>query len=194
MYGCETVWPCGERQRARPRRRARAARSGTKSSRGTRAIAASTRSSSMPRRRSCRSIQAAPASRGTARPATPKCSSTSALIPVIDAGGSPRPTVSIGTSESAGGERAVAAAADVVAAGEVGELPAGRGRDEHLAGVRVAQRRLGARAAVGTLVEQREVLVAVAARDDLAVLEEERDVDRRLARRAPRRAARGSSP
>ena len=38
-------------------------------------------------------------------------------------------------------ERAVAAAAHVVAAREVEELPAGRGRDEHLAGVRVAQRR-----------------------------------------------------
>ena len=41
----------------------------------------------------------------------------------------------------AGDERAVAAAARVVAAAEVGELPALRRRDEQLAGVRVRERR-----------------------------------------------------
>ena len=76
-------------------------------------------------------------------------------MPVIEAGGSPSPTVSIGTSESPRRERAVAAAADVVASGEVDELPARCRRDEHLARVRVAERTLDAGAPVRVAVEQR---------------------------------------
>src|SRR3954471_3703680 len=54
MYGCEIVWPCplGVAASAYARRRSPA---GTNDSRGTRAIASSTRSSSMSRARSCRS-------------------------------------------------------------------------------------------------------------------------------------------
>ena len=83
-----------------------------------------------------------------------------------------RPTVSIGTSESAASSEPWLPPPRVMAAAEVDELIPRRGRDEHLAGVRVAQRRLGARAPVRHRVEQREVLVAVAARDELAVLEQ----------------------
>src|SRR6266566_4848193 len=54
MYGCEIVWPALIGSAASAYAASRRS-SGTKSSRGTRAIAASTRSSSMPRRRSCHS-------------------------------------------------------------------------------------------------------------------------------------------
>ena len=57
----------------------------------------------------------------------------------------------------AGEQRAVAAAAAVVAAGEVGELPAGRGGDEHVAGVRVREGGPGALERVGAVVEERRV-------------------------------------
>src|SRR5690349_23697215 len=63
-------------------------------------------------------------------------------------------------------ERAVAAAAEVMAAREVVELPAGRSGDEHLTCVWVCQRRGCAQAAVGNRIEDRVVLVAVASRDD----------------------------
>src|SRR5439155_2655532 len=63
----------------------------------------------------------------------------------------------------AGGDRAMAAAAGVVAAGDVDELPAGSGRHEHLACVRISQGGLDASEAVRMLLEQREVLVAPAA-------------------------------
>ena len=101
-------------------------------------------------------------------------------MPAIESGGGPRPTVSIGTSESAALERAVAAAAEMAAAGEVEELPAGRRRDEHLARVRVRERGRGAHAAVGNRVEDRVVLVAVASHDDAAVLLESDDPGGRL--------------
>ena len=78
-------------------------------------------------------------------------------------------------------ERSVAPAAEMAAAREILELPAGRGGDEHAPGVRVAQRGVGARAAVGDGVEQRVVLVTVAARDDATVLEEQHDAGRPLA-------------
>ena len=55
-------------------------------------------------------------------------------------GGSSNPAASIGTVESPASERAVASAAGVVAAAEVLELPALRGRDEHVAGVRARER------------------------------------------------------
>ena len=88
-------------------------------------------------------------------------------MPVIDGGGGPRPTVSIGTSESAASSEPWLPPPGMVASREVDELPAGRGRDEHLAGVRVRERGGCAHATVGHLVEQRLVLVAVPARHDL---------------------------
>ena len=72
------------------------------------------------------------------------------------------------------------AAAEVVAAGEVVELPAGRGGDEHLAGVRVRERRRSTQTAVGNRVENRVVLVAVAPRDDTVTVAEDDDPRGRL--------------
>ena len=83
----------------------------------------------------------------------------------------------------------MAAAAHVVAAAEVGELPAGRGRQQHLAGVRVAQRRLGARAAVRVLVEERASSSPRGGRRPRRV-EEQRDIDRGLAVERGREGAR----
>src|ERR1700751_2846363 len=58
MYGCEIVWPSPIGSAASEYATSRSS-GGTKSSRGTRPIAASTRSSAIPRRWSCRStIQA----------------------------------------------------------------------------------------------------------------------------------------
>ena len=95
----------------------------------------------------------------------------------------------------AGNERAVRAAADVVPAAEVGELVALGGRDEHLARVRVRERRPGAAQRI-RVVEDRRVaaqreaaaggggedeLLPVAARDRLAPFAEQDDLDRRCA-------------
>src|SRR6266516_1949042 len=67
-------------------------------------------------------------------------------------------------------ERAVAAAAEMTAPGEVDELPAGCGRDEHLACVRVAERGSRPRVPIGDFVEQRRILIAVPPRDDAPIL------------------------
>ena len=106
-------------------------------------------------------------------------------------GAASSPTVSTGTSESPRHERAVAAAAGVVAAAEVGELDALRRRDEQLAGVRVRERGPARARAPFGMVEDRRVaaraeavgvageaqLLAVAPRDRLVALAEERDLD-----------------
>ena len=136
---------------------------------------------------------------------TPKCASASGITPVIEAGGGSSPTVSIGTSESPAIERAVGAAAHVVAPAEVGELPARGRRDDQLARVRVRERRPGAFEAV-RVVEDRRVarrreavlarrepeLLAVAPGDRLVALAEEDDLDRGRRRRGARRARAGS--
>ena len=80
----------------------------------------------------------------------------------------------------AGDERAVAAAAEVVAASEVGELPPLRGRDEQLAGVRVRERGAHALGRIGMLELGRGEVLAAAPRDRGAVLVAKRDLDRRL--------------
>ncbi len=104
------------------------------------------------------------------------------MIPVIDAGGSPSPTVSIGTSESLGRERSVAAAADDGRARRGRRTPSPAAAETSTSPAFGLRSAAAARAAaVRILVEEREVLVAVAAGHHLAVLEEERDVDRRLA-------------
>ena len=119
-----------------------------------------------------------------------------ALIAVIDGGGradAHRQHRHLGVR---GVERAVASAAEMVPAGEVDELPARRSRHEHLAGVRVRERGRRAHATVRHVVEEAEILVTVAARDDLAVLEEENDAGGRLGVEAARRhgAARRCRP
>ena len=103
--------------------------------------------------------------------------------------------VSSGHERVAGDERAVAAAARVVAAAEVGELPALRRRDEQLAGVRVRERRRATRvqasvAAAPAVVAPEAQLLAVAPRDGLVALAAKRDVDRRLAVEPPRELGR----
>src|SRR5439155_8151805 len=88
------------------------------------------------------------------------------------------------------GERAVAAAARVVAAAEVGELPArGRGEDD-LAGVPVRERSADPPRAVRIPELLERHVDAVAARDRLAVLEEERGLDRLVAVEPLREGAR----
>src|SRR3989440_2278876 len=98
----------------------------------------------------------------------------------------------------AGVDRAVAPAAGVVATAEIGELEAGRGRDEHLAGVRVRERRVRTSKGV-RLVEDRLVsgrrpaaahrgegeLLAAATSDRRLALAEERDLGRGLVVEAP---------
>ena len=87
----------------------------------------------------------------------------------------------------------MAPAADVMAAGEIGELVARRRGDDHLPGMRVVERRPGPLEAVGipeqSLVpgrrptgraRRKRELLSLAADDGLAVLEEERRLDRRL--------------
>src|SRR4051794_25965874 len=110
---------------------------GTKSSRGIRAIAASTASSPMPRPRSWRST------------IDSRDSTRTRHSEMVEDGGhdlrdSPRRRVDADRekrNEGVGGdERAVAPAAQMVAAAEVDELPALRRRDEQLAGVRVRER------------------------------------------------------
>src|SRR5207245_10802398 len=87
-------------------------------------------------------------------------------------------------------ERAVTAAAEVAGAGEVEELPARGGRDEHLARVRVPQRGGGPGAPVRYVVEERSVLVAVTPRDDATVFLEQHDPGGRLAVEPLRNGAR----
>src|SRR6185369_11243864 len=93
----------------------------------------------------------------------------------------------------AGEERAVAPPTGVVTAAEVRELPPLRGGDDHLAGIRARERAPDAlervrilvlnedarvsRGRPAALVRSEADLVAVFARNRLAVLEEEREVD-----------------
>ena len=81
----------------------------------------------------------------------------------------------------AGDERAVAPAARVVAAAEVGELPALGRRHEQLAGVRVRERRPDAPGGVWMLQLLDRAVRAVPAGHGVAALEAERDVHRREA-------------
>ena len=78
------------------------------------------------------------------------------------------------------------AAARVVAAAEVGELPALRGGDEQLAGVRVRESRPCTPGGVGMLQLLDRAVRTVAAGDDTVPLEAERDVDRRESVQPPR--------
>src|SRR5260370_15508514 len=128
-----------------------------------------------------------------------------------DLGGARRPGVdpdgNRGDERMAGEGRAVTAAAGVMPAAEIRELPAVRSGDEQLAGVRIRERRPGAVKRVG-MVEDGGVaarlppvagrleaeLLALAARDRLTVLEAQRRLDGRLsvdARRQLRRIEAG---
>src|SRR3954453_6995407 len=202
MYGCEIVCslPIGRAASAyAPSRRS----SGTKSSRGTRPIAASTRSSSMPRRRSCDSTIPARSSADTReRLHRTRHRDTE----VREHGRSDvRDPVQLGLEPDghdrhervARDERAVAAAARVVAAAQIGELPALRGGDEKLAGVRVRESGTRAMGSV-RMLELLEELVdwavcTAAASDDLVPLEAKRDIHGREAVQPPRQLARVDS-
>ena len=145
MYGCEIVWPNGERHRRvlvgdRPELLGDEELARHALHRREHALVAD------PPPASCRSIQAGEAATRRSATAKPKCSSTSAL----DLGDRRRRRADADRQHRhlgvLGGESAVAAAAEWLRPGEVDELPARRGRDEHLARVRVAERGLGARA------------------------------------------------
>src|SRR6266516_43435 len=192
MYGWEIVWspPMGSAASAyAPSRRC----GGTKSSRGTRPIAASTRSSSMPRRRSCHSTICALASadaRASADIDERLHRFRSSHAEVREHGrGNVRDPTDLGLEADghdrhervAGDERAVAPAARVVAAAEVGELPALGRRHEQLAGVRVRERRPDAPGGVWMLQLLDRAVRAVPAGHGVAALEAERDVHRREA-------------
>ena len=83
------------------------------------------------------------------------------MTSVIRVGGRLDPDREERDERVAGDERAVAAAAQVVAAAEVGELPALCHGDEQLAGVRVRERGADALGCVGMLeLARREVLAA----------------------------------
>ena len=137
MYGWEIVcpWPIGSAASAYARWRSPC---GTKSSRGTRSIASSTRSSTMSRPRSWSSTIRWRGVNGHRR--TPQLLEDARRD--VD-----RPR---GRRAGADGdhrhfrvallERAVAPAAGVVAPAEVGELDSGRGGDDQVAGVRVGER------------------------------------------------------
>ena len=144
MYGWEIVWPSPIGSAASSYARSRNG-SGTKSSRGTRSIAASTRSSAMSRQRSWLSTIRCRSGSGGKRKRHPEPLEHGGR----DAGDARRRLVDPDGEHRhlrvARGERAVAAAADVATASEVGELEPVRRRDEHVAGVRVVQSRPRAR-------------------------------------------------
>src|SRR6266542_4130928 len=188
MYGCEIVWsaPIGNAASSYARTRHSG---GTNRSRGTVAIASSTRPSSMPRARSCHSTidRRSDNERTEVRE---HCGGDvgDALDRRLDSDGEH------GHDGVALDKRAVAAAAGVVAAAEIGELPARGGRDEQLAGVRVREREPGSPQRVG-MVEEHDVaarlpavgarpeakLLAFAPRDRFAALETECRLDGRHA-------------
>src|SRR4029079_14634529 len=185
----------------------RLSRSVTKSSRGTRPIASRTRPSVIPRPASCSStiIRRSPARSDTGRDARPHGGRRlhpemgerewskvgNARIArqrrALEARGEHR------HRRVAGEERAVAPPTGVVAAAEVRELPPLRGGDDHFAGIRARERAPDAlervrvlvrneaarvsRGRPAALVRSEADLVAVFARNRLAVLEEEREVD-----------------
>src|SRR3954467_2810778 len=166
MYGCEIVWPCpiGSAASAYARRRSAV---GTNDSRGTLAIASSTRASSMSRPRSCRStICRRPGGlsttcrrsggigvRGPLDAEVLECERREVDDPAwrcVEPDGQDR------HQPVSGLERAVAAAAEMAAAGTGGQLDAERRRDEQFAGVRVRERGPSTCERV-RLVEQRAV-------------------------------------
>src|SRR6266702_3619207 len=110
--------------------------SGTNSSRGTRSIAASTRSSSMPRARSWWSTIARRSDdAGTGEVREHSWSDIGdALDRRIDTDGEHR------HDGVAFDERAVAAPARMMASADIDELPSLRGGDQQLAGVRIGER------------------------------------------------------
>src|SRR5947209_18616597 len=128
MYGCEIVWPWARASAASSYACERSS-SGTNSSRGTRRIASSTRSSVTPRRTSCRTTQSRDSEMLRHEPLHPG-----------DRGGrrseADRQHRHLGVEPL---ERAVTAAAEMVATREIEELPARRGGDDHLSRVRIAQ-------------------------------------------------------
>src|SRR5581483_10856083 len=192
MYGCEIVCPSPIGSAASSYARLSSS-GGTKSSRGTRSIAASTRSSAMPRARSWRSTIAR-------RSAT--IGGDAHAEEIADGRRDIRDAANVGIHSDreqrhgrvAGDERAVAAAARMVAAAEIGELPAFRGRDEQLARVRVRERGPRTGECIG-LIEDRPVaggrpavavgpeaeLLARPPRDRVDSLASERHLDRGLA-------------
>src|SRR5262245_60161818 len=144
MYGCDIVWPAAIRSAASSYAWSRAS-AGRKASRGTRSMAASTRSSEMSRVRSC--------SATIVRRASAKSGDTSGrrgLDPEAARDGGSDIDDARRRRAGADGEhrhlrvareqRAVAAAADVEAAADVGELVALGGADEHLARAGVGER------------------------------------------------------
>src|SRR5712691_3294407 len=178
MYGWEIVWPSPIGSAASSYARARSS-SGTNSSRGTRAMASSTRSSRMSRARSCSSTIQRRWSSVSGDAGT--CDSELREQRVLDVDRARRRCDADPEHRHLrvpGDQRSVTAAPGVMRACEVGELPALRSGDEHLAGVGIAQRRRDALTAAGELVEQSRILVAVPARNDPRVLEEKRRVDR----------------
>src|SRR5579862_3560121 len=191
MYGWEIVWPAPIGRAASAYAPCRTS-SGTKSSRGTRPIAASTRSSSIPRRRSCTSTIRYLASADTRDSEVVEHGRRHVGDPErqgVDTDGEKR------DEGVAGDERAVAAAADVMLPAEVGELPALRGGDEQLAGVGIRERRAHTPLRIRMLELVHRKILAVAARDRPVALEPERDVDGRLAVEPPRELRRvGARP
>src|SRR5213592_2546536 len=149
MYGCEIVWSAPIGRAASSYARSRSF-SGTKSSRGTRSIAASTRSSttSLPRSwaSTIRLLASAVGSGGT-RERTGVCGRRDAEM--LQHGGRDlhdRLRLRIDPDRQhrdlrvAAPQRAVTPSAGVMTAGEVGELESGRGGDDHLAGVGIVER------------------------------------------------------
>src|SRR5215204_6831194 len=142
MYGWEIVWPdpIGSAASSYARRRRLG---GTNASRGTRSIASRTLVSAMSRPRSCSStilrsrISGCAGIRRSLDPEVPEDERR-------DAGDLPRRFLGAhgehGDERVAVQQRAVRAAARVVAAAEIGELDAPRRGDEHVAGVRARER------------------------------------------------------
>src|SRR5437773_196517 len=140
MYGCEIVWPAPIGSAASSYARKRNC-SGTNRSRGTRAIAWSTRSSRMSRARSCSSTIRR---RLNSNSGDDTCDSEPREQSVLDVDRADRRRDTDSEHRHLrvpGEERSVTAPAGMMGTGEVGELPALRGGDEHLACVRVVQRR-----------------------------------------------------
>src|SRR5262249_11961234 len=166
MYGCEIVWPSPIGNATSSYARSRSS-SGTNSSRGTRSIAASTRSSSTSRRWR---------SRGTREPLDAEVTKDGRGD--VDDG---RGHVLEADREHrhlrvAAQQRPVAAAARMVPSGQVGELDAGRGGDDDIPRVGVVHGGPRAGGAVW-VVEQCAFafdhhLLPVAAREDVLAFAE----------------------
>src|SRR5437660_896594 len=185
MKGCEIVCPPAIGSAASSYARSRRP-SGTKSSRGTRAIAARTRSSVRSRARSCCSTmrrRSSCRSGGTRERPRIRRRRDSEMTEHGGRDVNDRPWFGVEADREhrdlrvAPAQRAVTATAGVVAAREIRELDSGCCRNENVARVRVVQRGPGTEAAL-RIVEQRRVavdayLVAVTTRKDLVALTEE---------------------